>query len=98
MATPVVVTAQAWRDLSEIIDYISKDNPEAAKRFGEHLFEAAISLGQAPKLGCRAKGFLDVRMTVFGRYLIFYKIDSSQNRLLILRFWHSARDRRKLKL
>jgi hypothetical protein len=30
-------------------------------------------------------------MTVHGRYLI-YKVDPLQKNLLVLRFWHSARD------
>jgi plasmid stabilization system protein ParE len=98
MAATVVVTSQAWQDLSEIIEYISRDNPDAAKRFGELLFEAAVSLGQAPRIGCRAKDFPGVRMTVYGRYLILYKLESDQSRLLILRFWHSARDLGSLKL
>ncbi len=37
-------------------------------------------------------------MTVYGRYLILYKLESDQSRLLILRFWHSARDLGSLKL
>jgi toxin ParE1/3/4 len=98
MAATVVVAAQAWRDLSEIIDYIAQDNPDAARKFGDRLFEAAVSLGQAPRLGCRAKGFPDVRMTVYGRYVILYKLEADQNRLVILRFWHSARDLRGARL
>jgi len=28
MGATVVITSQAWEDLSEIIDYIAKDNPD----------------------------------------------------------------------
>jgi len=98
MGATVVITSQAWQDLSEIIDYIAKDNPPAAEQFSDRLLDSAYSLGKAPLVGCRIKGFPGVRMTVHGRYLILYKVEPEQKRLLVLRFWHSARDLRKLRL
>jgi plasmid stabilization system protein ParE len=98
MGSTVVIISQAWRDLGDIITYIARDNPAAAERFAEALLQAALFLGQAPGLGCRVKGFPDIRMTVYRRYLIFYRLDSSRERLFILRFWHSARDRKELRL
>ena len=98
MDTTVVITTQASQDLREIIDYLAKDNPSAADQFSERLLDLALSLGQAPLVGCRIKGFPDVRMTVHGRYLIIYKVESSKKRLLVLRFWQSARDLKKLRL
>ena len=98
MGATVVITSQAWQDLSEIIDYIAKDNRSAAEQFSERLLHSALSLGQAPLVGCRIKGFPNVRMTVHGRYLIIYKVDPAQKKLLVLRFWHSARDLGKLRL
>ncbi len=67
-------------------------------QFSEALLDSALALGQAPLVGCRIKGFPTVRMTVHGRYLIIYQTDPSQKKLLILRFWHSARDLGKLRL
>jgi len=78
MGATVVITSQAWQDLSEIIDYIAKDNPAAAEQLSERLLESALSLGQAPLVGCRIKGFRSVRMTVYGRYLIIYKVEPMQ--------------------
>lgn len=98
MGTAVVVTSRAWQDLREIIDYIAKDNPSAALQLSERLLESALSLGQAPLMGCRIKGFPSVRMMVYRRYLIIYKVDPAQQKLLVLRFWHSARDLEKLGL
>jgi len=97
MGATVVVTSQAWHDLSEIIDYIAKDDPSAAEQFSKRLLDSALSLGRAPLMGCRIKGFPNVRMTVHGRYLIIYKVAPRQDKLLILRFWHSARDFGSLK-
>jgi plasmid stabilization system protein ParE len=78
MGATVAITSQAWQDLSEIIDYIAKDNPSAAEQLSERLLESALSLGKAPLVGCRIKGFPGVRMTVYGRYLIIYKVDPVQ--------------------
>ena len=97
MGATVVITSQAWQDLSGIIDYIAKDNAPAAEQLSERLLESALSLGQAPLVGCRIKGFPNVRMMVSGRYLIIYKVDPAQKKLLVLRFWHSARDLGKLR-
>ena len=96
MGATVVITSQAWQDLSEVIDYIAKDNPTAAEQLSDRLLEAALSLGHAPLVGCRIKGFSGVRMMVYGRYLIIYQVAPTQKRLLVLRFWHSAHDLGKL--
>lgn len=98
MGATVVITSQARQDLSEIIDYIANDNPSAAEQFSDRLLEVAFSLGQAPLVGCRIRGFPHVRMAVCDRYLIIYKVEPAQKRLLVLRSWHSARDLRKLQL
>jgi plasmid stabilization system protein ParE len=45
MGAKVVITSQAWHDLSEIIDYIAKENPVAADQFSECLLDLALSLG-----------------------------------------------------
>jgi len=94
----VVVTSDAWRDLAGIIKHIAKDNPLAAERFSDKLLDTAQALGVAPFSGCRLKGFPGVRTTVHGKYLVIYKVEPERNRLLVLRFWHSARDLKRLRL
>jgi plasmid stabilization system protein ParE len=84
MGAAVVVTSRAWQDLREIIDYIAKDNPAAARQLSERLLESALSLGQAPLLGCRVRGFPSVRMMVCRRYLIIYKVDPAQKKAACL--------------
>ena len=98
MGAEVVITSQASSDLSEIIEYLAKKNPFAAEKLSDDLLDTALALGNAPRVGCRIKGYPNVRMTVHRKYLIFYEVEAGAKRLLILRFWHSARDLRKLQL
>ena len=98
MGAEVVITSQAQHDLSEIIHYLAPKNPFAAEKLSDQLLDTALALGKAPLVGCRIQGRPDVRMTVQGKYLIFYQVEASAKRLLILRFWHSARDLGKLQL
>jgi plasmid stabilization system protein ParE len=94
----VVITSDAWRDLAGIVEHIAKDNPAAAEQFGNKLVDTAHALGIAPFSGCRLKGFPGVRTTVHGKYLVIYKVEPERRRLLVLRFWHSARDLKRLRL
>lgn len=98
MRAKVVVTSDAWRDLAGMIEHIAKDNPAAAERFSDKLLDTAQALGVAPLSGCRLKGFPGVRTTVHGKYLVIYKVEPERGRLLVLRFWHSARDLKRLRL
>ena len=50
------ITAQADRDLQEIVAYIARDNPAAAERFGLALVEKAELLKKFPLLGKKVKG------------------------------------------
>jgi len=98
MQTTVEISAQARHDLGEIFEYIAQDNPEAAIRFTNQLLETAFSLENAPLMGGRAKGRFKVRIIVHCPYLIFYRLETKENRIDVLRFWHGARDRKGLKL
>ncbi len=45
----VIISPRVLLDLKEIVRYISMDNPEASRRFGEKLVCAAESLAQMPE-------------------------------------------------
>lgn len=98
MAHRVVLSKLAEADLGKIIDYIARDNPRVAQRFGRQLIEAARALGVAPGAGVTCKARRGVRFTVLYPYLIFYRVDEAQGVVEILRFWHGARSPRKMRL
>jgi plasmid stabilization system protein ParE len=44
----VVWTEGAAQDLTEIVDYIADDSPEAARRAAKHIFDSLTRLGRRP--------------------------------------------------
>ena len=93
MDCKVILSPRAIQDLSEIVRYISFDDPDAAKRFGYELIDAAISLQNLPERGRFVPEF-DDRMTrelVHGSYRLVYRFDSEQKVVWVSRFWHASR-------
>jgi toxin ParE1/3/4 len=85
------LSAQAGRDLREIVEFIARDNPAAAERVGLALLERAELLKTFPTLGRRVRGTREDRVLVEGSILIFYRSDATARVVEIKRFWHSAR-------
>ena len=84
-------TVRAERDIEEVGDYIARDNPARAVTFIEALTEKCHQLIEQPASApLRPEFGDDVRMTVFGRYLIFYSFNADE--LKIIRVLHSARN------
>jgi len=94
----VFLTPQAERDLDRIGKHIGRDNVQAAHEFcGQLMFEAK-SLRSLPRRGYAVRRQPEIRRLVFKPYLIFYKIFEAEGRIEILRFWHAARNQRRLRL
>jgi len=69
-------TGRALRDLRSIADYISKDNPRAARRWVARLRERAAKAPQFPYAGRKVPEFDrdDIREVFLGSYRIIYRI------------------------
>jgi toxin ParE1/3/4 len=81
----------ALRDLEEIADFISGDNPAAALSFVNELRQRCIRLGEMPRSGAlRTDLWPGLRSLPFRSYVIFYTTEGSQVR--IERVLHGARD------
>ena len=94
----VSLTPQAERDLERIGQHIARDNVQAAHTFCGQLMLEAKSLKSLPRRGFTVRRQPEIRRLVFKTYLIFYKIFEIESRVEIPRFWHSARDRGRLRL
>ncbi len=88
----VVWTAAAQTDLAEISDYIALDNPSRAVTFINEIVDAGEAIADMPRafplvqeLEHRA-----IRRRLYGRYLIFYRLDVET--VQILHVAHAARD------
>ena len=85
-------TRTAQRDLVEIYDYISQDNPTFASRLVTRLVERARELSENPLRG-RKTDEPDVRVIVAPRlrYLIFYAVLGDEVQITHIR--HTSRRR-----
>ena len=95
MGWPVILTPQAQDDLREIVSYIAHDSPDRARRFGNTLIDAALSIGTFPEIGqiVFEVGDPAVREIIHGSYRIIYELRYEPNAVFVLRFWHGARGR-----
>lgn len=79
------------RDLSQIWDYISADNPVAADRVLREIDAQCQQLARSPELRERWPELApDVRMFTVGRYAVFYRPIAGG--IEVARILHSARD------
>ena len=92
------ITTKARRDLVRIWKYIAKDDVVQATRFREELLVAAESLQLFPFRHGSLFHRATVRKYPYKSYLIFYKINEETRSIEILRFWHAARNQKRLRL
>jgi plasmid stabilization system protein ParE len=80
------------RQLAEIVAAIEQDNPGAAHDFGRHVEELAGLLSRNPMIG-RATRSSDFRVFPLNRfpYLVFYRVLSDRDGIMIYRVRHMAR-------
>ena len=87
----VQFTVQAGRDLEEIEEFISLDNPDAAARLLLSIQEKCALVSRQPHMG-RARFDLASELRGFpvGNYLIFYR--PATDGIEVIRVLHGARD------
>jgi toxin ParE1/3/4 len=89
----VIFSPRAIQDLSEVVRYISFDDPRAAERFGYALIDASLSLKSLPERGRFVPEFADgiTREIIYGSYCIVYRVNPEHKVVSVSRFWHAAR-------
>jgi plasmid stabilization system protein ParE len=96
VAWQVIIGRVALRDLQRIRDFIARDNPTVAVSFCQRLLDRAEALREFPELGGHLRERPGARFSVVGSYLIVYRVDQAAATVRVLRFWHGARERRRL--
>jgi toxin ParE1/3/4 len=98
MAFQLRWSKQAVEDLREIVQFISQDDPEAARSLAERIIlriEAAANFPFAYR-PVPEKGDESIREIILKPYRLVYSIDTGNQLLHVVRIWHSARGTPKI--
>ena len=85
-------TGPALDDLRGIRDYVSQDDPAAAKRLAEKIRNGVLRLADHPLSGRVVPELsgLDYREVIIAPYRIVYAV--KKDKVIILRVWHGRRE------
>ena len=86
-------THEAEQCLRDIFDYIARDNPVAAYKVVDGIYEKVRMVGRQPRIGQRYEPISDreVREVLFGHYRIAYLLQT-ESLVEILGVFHGATD------
>jgi plasmid stabilization system protein ParE len=87
----VIVSRRAWNDFFAIFDYIDRDDPAAASRFGAALLSQIELLAIFPHIGVLIDRQKGVRKLLHTPIRIYYRVDTDTKTVEVLHFWHAAR-------
>ena len=91
----LILAPSARQDLLAIFDYIARDKPLAAANWIDKIEEKCGLIATSPEYGERRTEYgADVRSSVVGRYVIFYR--PINNGIEVVRVIAGDRDIRKL--
>ena len=94
----VIVREAAVRDLEDIFNWISKDNPRAAVAMVERIRLRVNRLGLAGLSHIGRPGLAEgTRELVEPPYIVIYEVDEMADEVTVLAIMHGARDREKKK-
>ena len=87
-----IITEQALADLDEIWLYIAQDNPEAAGRVIDEMYEAICRLNEMPRMGHVREDLTDQPVRFWGvySYLVVYR--GEQSPIQVVRVLSGYRD------
>ncbi len=94
----VIIAQAALRDLEKISAYIARHNAGAAHAFCLKMLEEAESLRTFPERGGLIVERPGARFVVVAPYLVVYRIEEQLHVVNVLRFWHGARERVRMRL
>ena len=101
MAYKLIISDYATDDLEEIIRYITENlsNPTAAASFMDEVEKCYENLACMPAMyeQCRLPRFKKdgYRRAVIKNYVMVYRINEAESKVIILRFFYGSRDYEK---
>ena len=89
----ILFSSNAKTDLSNIVRYISRDKPQAARKWAKNIKDSVKLLANLPYMGRIVPEFSDdtIRELIKGQYRVVYKIDEKRDTIVILTVHHSKR-------
>ena len=87
----IIFSPQALQDLAKVVTYIAQQDPIAAEKVGHALIDRVLILERFPYLGSPFRLRDGVRRLISKPYVIFYRAEEADQKIEILRYWHSAR-------
>ena len=85
-------TEEAHRWLTDIFEYVAAENPQAATRTVQGIYERVQDLARFPEIGSRyAASSRHVRILLYGHYRIAYLVKDDGN-IDVLGIFHGSLD------
>ena len=90
MSFRVLWSDSALERAAELFDFIAEENPAAAKRAIEDLFDRVQALSDHPQLGRRLSAEIDssLRRLVIGNYITIYQVEEESQTVNIVAVRH----------
>jgi toxin ParE1/3/4 len=94
----IIWSPRGLESLQQVIEYIARDNPDAARRIGEAILNKSKLLQAHPQLGRQFEPLNteDVREIQVRPYRIIYRVHVRRRQITILTVWHGARQEPEL--
>jgi plasmid stabilization system protein ParE len=99
MGWKIALNERAESDLEQVVTFLARKNPEAARRLGLELVETIFSLAQLPHRGVAIRsrpGYRRILQRPW--FLIFYRIIDAPQRVEIVRIWDARQNPAALEL
>lgn len=82
---------KALQNLDQEVEYIAKDDPQAARRIVQNIYKSVSLLSENPSLG-QAGRLPDTRELIIPntRYIVPYRVRPRLQRIEILRVFHAS--------
>jgi toxin ParE1/3/4 len=86
----IVWSESALDRVTEFLDFIAEDNPAAARRVVQNLFDRVQVLADHPHLGRRLLEGIDpsLRRIVIGSYIVVYEVVEARQMIAIIAVRH----------
>jgi len=89
----IYFTTRSKYDIAEIVEYISQDNPQAARSWANSIFDEIRKLNDFHRIGRIVPEYSEdtIREIIKGQYRIVYKINQAEEEIDIIAVHHSKR-------